>query len=187
MSAAPVLETDNLTLFFNSVAAFADVSFSVDEGEIFAVIGPNGAGKTSLFNVISRVYRPARGTVRYLGGDLLRLRRSQIAGAGIARTFQNLGLFGNLSVLENVLIGRHHLMRSGTLRGGLYLGFAQLEERSHRAAAMEALEFGRRESSPTACRSASSWRGRWRCNRDCCCWTNRWRGWAPRSAARSSP
>ena len=141
MSAAPVLETDNLTLFFNSVAAFADVSFSVDEGEIFAVIGPNGAGKTSLFNVISRVYRPARGTVRYLGGDLLRLRRSQIAGAGIARTFQNLGLFGNLSVLENVLIGRHHLMRSGTLRGGLYLGFAQLEERSHRAAAMEALEF----------------------------------------------
>src|SRR5207245_6466608 len=104
MSATPVLETDGLTLFFNSVAAFSDVSLSVDEGEIFAVIGPNGAGKTSLFNVISRVYRPARDTIRYLGADLLRLRRAQIAGAGIARTFQNLGLFGNLSE-----IGRAHV------------------------------------------------------------------------------
>jgi branched-chain amino acid transport system ATP-binding protein len=79
--------------------------------------------------------------VRLDGADLLRLRVSALAGAGVARTFQNLGLFGQLSVLENVLIGRHHLMRAGTLRSGLWLGYARREERRHRAAAMEALEF----------------------------------------------
>jgi branched-chain amino acid transport system ATP-binding protein len=117
------------------------LSFDVARGELFAVIGPNGAGKTSLFNVLSRAYIPTAGSVRFDGADLLRLRVSALAGAGVARTFQNLGLFGELTALENVLIGRHHLMRSGTLRSGLWLGYARREERSHRAAAMEALEF----------------------------------------------
>jgi branched-chain amino acid transport system ATP-binding protein len=140
-AAAPVLEASGLTLTFGAVTAFADVDFQVGEGELFAVIGPNGAGKTSLFNVISRVYQPTRGTVRYRGEDLLQRRRSQMAGLGIARTFQNLGLFHNMTVLDNVLVGRHHLMRSGSLLGGLYLGFARREEREHRRAAIDVMEF----------------------------------------------
>jgi branched-chain amino acid transport system ATP-binding protein len=140
-NATPLLEVGDLALRFGSVTAFEDVSFDVARGELFAVIGPNGAGKTSLFNVLSRAYTPTGGSVRFAGADLLRLRMSALAGAGVARTFQNLGLFGPLTVLENVLIGRHHLMRSGTLRTGLWLGYARREERRHRAAAMEALEF----------------------------------------------
>jgi branched-chain amino acid transport system ATP-binding protein len=140
-NAAPLLEVRDLTLRFGSVTAFADVSFDVARGELFAVIGPNGAGKTSLFNVLSRAYVPTAGSVRFEGRDLLRRRISALAGAGVARTFQNLGLFGELTALENVLIGRHHLMRSGTLRSGLWLGYARREERRHRAAAMEALDF----------------------------------------------
>ena len=140
-SAAPMLEVRDLALRFGNVTAFADVSFDVAPGELFAVIGPNGAGKTSLFNVLSRVYQPTAGSVRFEGADLLRLRAWGLAGVGFARTFQNLGLFGPLTVLENVLIGRHHLMRSGTVRTGLWLGYARREERRHRAAAMAALEF----------------------------------------------
>jgi branched-chain amino acid transport system ATP-binding protein len=138
---APVLEARELTLAFGAVTAFTGVDFEVSEGELFAVIGPNGAGKTSLFNVISRVYRPTRGSVRYHGEDLLRHRRSDMPSLGIARTFQNLGLFHNMSVLDNVLVGRHHLMRTGSLLGGLYLGLAAREEREHRRAAMDVLEF----------------------------------------------
>lgn len=137
----PILDVAGLTLRFGAITAFSDMTFSVEENELFAIIGPNGAGKTSLFNVLSRVYRPQAGTARFLGRDLLALGPAQIAGAGIARTFQNLGLFGALSVLENVLIGRHHLMRSGAIVGGVYLGYAQREEATHRAAAMETLRF----------------------------------------------
>jgi branched-chain amino acid transport system ATP-binding protein len=139
--ATPVLEVEGLALAFGAVTAFQDVGFDVGEGELFAVIGPNGAGKTSLFNVLSRVYRPTRGTVRFRGEDLLRRRPSQLTHLGIARTFQNLGLFHNMSVLDNVLVGRHHLMRAGSILGGVYLGFARREEREHRRAAMEVLEF----------------------------------------------
>jgi branched-chain amino acid transport system ATP-binding protein len=137
----PMLEVRDLTLRFGSVTAFDEVAFDVARGELFAVIGPNGAGKTSLFNVLSRVYQPTAGSVRFEGADLLRLRASGLAGAGIARTFQNLGLFGDLTALDNVLIGRHHLMRSGPLRSGVWLGYARREEARHRAAAREALAF----------------------------------------------
>jgi branched-chain amino acid transport system ATP-binding protein len=136
-----VLEARGLSLVFGAVTAFTDVDFQVGEGELFAVIGPNGAGKTSLFNVISRVYRPTKGSVQFRGEDLLRHHRSDMASLGIARTFQNLGLFHNMSVLDNVLVGRHHLMRTGPILGGLYLGFARREEREHRRAAMDVLEF----------------------------------------------
>jgi branched-chain amino acid transport system ATP-binding protein len=138
---APLLEVRDLELRFGNVTAFAGVSFDVARGDLFAVIGPNGAGKTSLFNVLSRVYQPTAGSVLFDGADLLRLRAWGLAGAGVARTFQNLGLFGDLTALENVLIGRHHLMRSGALRSGLWLGSARRLERAHRAAALEALAF----------------------------------------------
>jgi branched-chain amino acid transport system ATP-binding protein len=139
--ATAVLEARGLTLQFGAVTAFVDVDLDLGEGELFAVIGPNGAGKTSLFNVLSRIYRPTRGTVRYRGDDLLKHGRAEMPSLGIARTFQNLGLFHNMSVLDNVLVGRHHLMRSGSILGGLYVGFARNEESVHRRAAMDVLDF----------------------------------------------
>jgi branched-chain amino acid transport system ATP-binding protein len=135
------LRVANLELRFGEVTAFTGVSFEVADGELFAVIGPNGAGKTSLFNVLSRVYKPTAGEVWLAGTNLLRLPVSGLASAGVARTFQNLGLFAHMSVLENVLIGRHHLMSAGMLRAGVWWGYARREERSHRTQAMEALEF----------------------------------------------
>jgi branched-chain amino acid transport system ATP-binding protein len=133
-----LLSAEGLTLRFGAVTAFADVTLDVAPGELFAVIGPNGAGKTSLFNALSRVYDPTEGRITFDGGDLLRLRPRQLAGIGIARSFQNLGVFPELTVLENVMIGRHHLMRAGAVRGGL--GLARGEERRHRAAAEAALK-----------------------------------------------
>jgi branched-chain amino acid transport system ATP-binding protein len=139
MSWSPLLEVHDLTLRFGAITAFEGVSFDVRRGELFAVIGPNGAGKSSLFNALSRVYAPDAGKVRLDGRDFLRLRPDQLAGTGVARSFQNLGVFAHLTALENVLVGRNHLMRCGVLRGGL--GLARGEERRHREAAMEALAF----------------------------------------------
>jgi branched-chain amino acid transport system ATP-binding protein len=132
-----MLAVRDLTLRFGAITAFADVSFDVAQGELLAVIGPNGAGKSSLFNVLSRVYEPQSGSVRLAGQDLLARHRSELAGCGVARSFQNLGLVGELTALENVLVGRDHLMRCGALRGGL--GLARSEERAHRDAARRAL------------------------------------------------
>ena len=132
-----MLEVRGLTLRFGAITAFEDVSFDVARGELLAVIGPNGAGKSSLFNVLSRVYEPQSGSVRLAGEDLLTRHRSELAACGVARSFQNLGLVGELTGLENVLIGRDHLMRCGALRGGL--GLARKEERAHRDAARRAL------------------------------------------------
>jgi branched-chain amino acid transport system ATP-binding protein len=136
---SPLLEVRDLTLRFGAITAFADVSFDVEPGELFAVIGPNGAGKSSLFNALSRVYRPDAGSVHLDGRDLLALRTDQLARAGVARSFQNLGVIAHLTALENVLLGRHHLMRGGLLRGGL--GTGRDQERRHRAAALDALAF----------------------------------------------
>src|SRR4029077_16327239 len=89
----------------------------------------------------SRIYRPTTGRILLRGRDMSTMSVDDLAGAGVARTLQNLGLFRNLTVLDNVLLGRHHLMRSGALRGGLWLGFARREEQVHRATAFEALSF----------------------------------------------
>jgi len=130
---SPILSVRGITVRFAGLTALSDVSFDVRPGELFAIIGPNGAGKTSLFNVLSRVYRPVAGEVSFEGRNLLRLRTDQIAGAGIARTFQNLGQFPHTTVMDYLLLGRHSRMRSGILRGGLYLGMASAEERENRA------------------------------------------------------
>lgn len=131
-SPMPLLSVRDITVRFSGLTALSEVSFDVLPGELFAIIGPNGAGKTSLFNVLSRVYRPVAGQVNFDGRDLLRLRTDQIAGAGIARTFQNLGQFPHTTVLDYLLLGRHSRMRSGILRGGVYLGLAAREERENR-------------------------------------------------------
>ena len=131
-NSAPLLSVQGITVRFAGLTALADVSFDALPGELFAIIGPNGAGTTSLFNVLSRVYRPVAGQVSFDGRDLLRLRTDQIAGVGIGRTFQNLGQFPHTTVLDYLLLGRHSRMKSGILRGGLYLGAAAREERENR-------------------------------------------------------
>jgi branched-chain amino acid transport system ATP-binding protein len=140
MATAPLLEVRDLTLRFGGVTALSDVSFDVQPGELFAVIGPNGAGKTSIFNCLSGVYRPQLGTIRLEGKDVIGVRPDRTAKLGIGRTFQNLGLFVHLDVIDNLLLGRHHLMHSGFLAGALWFGRARREELAHRAAVEEIVD-----------------------------------------------
>src|SRR5216684_5765379 len=135
-----LLSVNGISVRFAGVKALTDVSFQVMPGELFAVIGPNGAGKTSLFNVLSRVYQPVAGQVTFDGRDLLRLQTYQVARAGIARTFQNLGQFPNTTIMDYLLLGRHTRMRSGILLGGIYIGMARNEEKKNRAYCLHLLE-----------------------------------------------
>jgi branched-chain amino acid transport system ATP-binding protein len=138
--ASPLLTVEGVSVRFAGVNALTDVSFQVQPGELFAVIGPNGAGKTSLFNVLSRVYQPAAGRVMFDGRDLQRFKTHQVARAGIARTFQNLGQFPTMTVLDYLLLGRHSRMRSGIIFGGIYLGLTRNEEKRNRAYCLHLLD-----------------------------------------------
>ncbi len=138
---APLLEVSGLRLAFAGLVALDDVSFEVRPGEIFAVIGPNGAGKTSIFNCLCGVYRPQAGRLTFDGRDLRSLRRHQRAAAGIARTFQNVELFPRLTVIENLMLGRHHLMRTGLIAAAFYFGPARAEEVAHRARVERIVDF----------------------------------------------
>jgi len=138
--ADPLLDVHELTLRFGGVTALSDVDFHVLPGELFAVIGPNGAGKTSIFNCLSAVYRPQRGSIKLEGTELIGMKPHRTARLGIGRTFQNLGLFIHLDVIDNLLLGRHHLMRTGFLSGALWVGRAKREEVEHRAAVEEIVD-----------------------------------------------
>jgi len=116
MSAVPVLTLERVSVQFAGLKALTDVEFSARAGEVKAVIGPNGAGKTTLFNVISGYVAPTHGTVRFLGAEIQRLTPHEIAARGVRRTFQNGGLFGELTVLENVLAGLHSQIPAGFVR-----------------------------------------------------------------------
>ena len=126
---------------FGGVRAVEDVSISVRRGEIASIIGPNGAGKTSLLNMISGFYKPDSGRISLEGRDITRSRPSEIASLGVARTFQNIALFSGLTVLDNLMLGRHVRMRSGVVSCVLYWGLAQREEIRHREACEEIIEF----------------------------------------------
>ncbi|RKN40650.1 ABC transporter ATP-binding protein [Micromonospora endolithica] len=136
-----ILRFDDVRLAFAGVRAIDGVSFTVGADELFAVIGPNGAGKTSIFNVLSGVYRPQSGRVVFDGVDLLGRRPHEIAALGLARTFQNVELFANLTVLENLLLGRHHHLRYGPLAAVLWRGRARREELAARAAVERIVDF----------------------------------------------
>ena len=138
---APMLRIEDLHLSFAGVRALQGVSVSGDDGQLLAIIGPNGAGKTSLFNCISGVYTPQRGRVEFLGKSVVGRPPHEIAADGVARMFQNLGLFDNLTVLENLLVGRHHLYRSNFLQDLLWSGATRAEELRHRRAAEEIIDF----------------------------------------------
>src|SRR4030081_292772 len=125
---ASLLELSGISLRFGGVTALPEVSFAVEGGSLSAIIGPNGAGKTSLLNCISGVYRPQKGTVRVDGTDVTRLRPAARTRLGTARTFQNIALFKGMTVLDNLLIGRHCHQKTGVLGGGLYYGLGEREE-----------------------------------------------------------
>ncbi len=133
-----LLEVRDVGVRFGGVVALDSLSFDLQAGEISALIGPNGAGKTTLFNVVSRLYEPTHGTVRFDGQDLLSLPAHKIASAGIARTFQNLALVPGLSVIDNVVIGAYSRTRGGFWAGAL--GLPNPSQRAARARGLELLE-----------------------------------------------
>ncbi|MGN9843141.1 ABC transporter ATP-binding protein [Nonomuraea sp. H19] len=128
-----MLEVHDLTVRFGGITALDGVGFAVARGEMVGLIGPNGAGKTTLFNCLTRRYEAGSGTITYEGRDLTTVAPYGIAGLGIARTFQNLGLFPRLSVRDNVLVGAHHRGRAGFLTAALRLPGVRREERALRA------------------------------------------------------
>ncbi len=136
-----LLEAKGIILHFRGVAALSDVKLSVEPQTIHAIIGPNGAGKTSLLNCISGVYRPQRGTIHFDGRDVTRLSPAQRTSLGIARTFQNIALFHGMTVLDNLLIGRHVHQHAGVLTGGLYFGPGEHEEIAHREMVEDVIDF----------------------------------------------
>jgi len=136
-----LLEAKHVFLSFRGVAALSDVSIAVEPGTIHAIVGPNGAGKTSLLNCISGVYRPQRGTIQFDGRDLTHVGPSARTSLGIARTFQNIALFRGMTVLDNLLIGRHVHQHSGVLAGAIYLGPGKREEIAHRELVEDVIDF----------------------------------------------
>ncbi len=136
-----LLEFDHVTLKFGGVIAVNDVSFEVEEGEVFALVGPNGAGKSTVFNLISRFYDPFAGNIRFDGEDLLSHPPHDIAKLGIARTFQNIELFEQATVLQNLLVGRHRHRHSNVLTEILFTPFVRKEEKRHREAVEKVIDF----------------------------------------------
>jgi branched-chain amino acid transport system ATP-binding protein len=135
------LAVDGVSKRFGGVRAVEDVTIAVRRGEIVSVIGPNGAGKTTLLNMISGFFHAGSGSIVLEGRDITRAAPARIAGMGIARTFQNIALFAGMTVLDNVMLGRHVHMKAGVLASFVYWGIAQREEVAHRARAEEVIEF----------------------------------------------
>ena len=136
------LEVRDVSLRFGGVRALTNVSFGVRRGELFSIIGPNGAGKTSIVNCISGRYRPTEGQLFYCGQDITALNPNARPRLGIGRTFQNLALFHHMSVLDNIMVGRHHLLKNNFITGPLYwLTGARREELEHRRKVEEIIDF----------------------------------------------
>jgi len=136
-----LLEAKDIGKRFGGVQALADVSFSIRRGEIYGLIGPNGAGKTTLFNLLTGIYPPDAGSFEFDGAALKRLAPHQVAERGIARTFQNIRLFANISVLENVMIGRHMRTHAGVLGAILRNRATLAEEAAIERRALELLDY----------------------------------------------
>ena len=126
------LVIENLSIEFGGVHAVDGVSFEVEPGETFAIIGPNGAGKSTIFNLISRIYEPTSGSIHYGERNLLDVPAHQVVDLGIARTFQNIDLFEQATVLQNLLVGRHSRMSRNLFRDFLFVAGARAREREHR-------------------------------------------------------
>jgi branched-chain amino acid transport system ATP-binding protein len=136
-----VLRCRDIELAFGGLRALKGVSFEIGRGEIFGLVGPNGSGKTSMVNVITGFYRPQAGSVVVFGEDMTRMKPHRIAARGVARTFQNLALFRGMTVLENILLGRHIHMRAGALPTLFYWVWALRNEVANRRIVEELIDF----------------------------------------------
>ncbi|TAL15842.1 ABC transporter ATP-binding protein [bacterium] len=142
MSVSPVqLKVDGVSLSFGGINALTHVGFEVLKGEIFSIIGPNGAGKTSMLNCVSGRYKPQKGSITFEGTELAGKPPAIRAKLGIARSFQNIALFKGMTVMDNLLIGRHIHLKCGFLRGGLFLGPCKKEEIRHREFVEDIIDF----------------------------------------------
>jgi branched-chain amino acid transport system ATP-binding protein len=137
----PLLDVSDITLRFGGVTAIDGVSFDVQPEELFAIIGPNGAGKTSIFNTISQVYRPQEGDIRFEGRSIMGTRPDKVAELGVARTFQNIELFPQMNVIDNLLTGRHIRMNGSIFDGALWWGKAKREEIENRRKVEDIIDF----------------------------------------------
>ena len=136
-----VLSFKDVTLKFGGITALNSVSFEVNPGELYAIIGPNGAGKTSIFNCISGIYRPTAGDVMYGPSSIQELRPDQVANLGIARTFQNIELFENMTVIDNILFGAHSQLNYGAISSLFYTRKVRNSEREAREIAEDIIDF----------------------------------------------
>jgi branched-chain amino acid transport system ATP-binding protein len=136
-----LLEARNITKRFGGLEALTDVALTIARGEIYGLIGPNGAGKTTFFNVLTGFYQADGGDFLFDGAPLDIAAAHQVAAAGIARTFQNIRLFGNMTALENVMVGRHVRTRAGVFGAALRTRYARDEERAIHTRALELLEY----------------------------------------------
>ncbi len=137
-----ILKIEQVSLAFGGVKALTEVSFEVKRGSVFSIIGPNGAGKTSMLNCVSGRYRPNSGKIIFNDQNVTHLRPNDRADLGMGRTFQNLALFGHMTVLDNIMVGRHHLLKNNWITGPLYwASSAQKEELAHRRQVEEIIDF----------------------------------------------
>jgi branched-chain amino acid transport system ATP-binding protein len=132
---------ENLSIQFGGVKAVTNVSFAVEQGEVFTIIGPNGAGKTTIFNLISLIYPPTAGRILFEGAEITGSSPHKVANLGIARTFQNIELFEHATVLQNLLIGRHNFRRTNVLQELLFLPATRRAELAHREAVEKVIDF----------------------------------------------
>ena len=137
----PKLEIKDLNIHFGGIKALNGVSFLVEDNQLFGLIGPNGAGKTTILNIINGVYQPSSGAIFLDGGNITGLKPHQIAKMGVARTFQNIELFKNMTVIDNLMLGRHQFLQSGILAGSFYQGKCLKEEIINRDRVEGIIEF----------------------------------------------
>jgi len=145
-SAKPILTVEDVSISFGGLQALYQCSFSVKKGEIFSLIGPNGAGKTTIFNIINALYKPDGGRILFEDENLLSLKPHQVANLGIARTFQNIELFNEMTVLGNVLTGRHFYYRSGVIANFFATRRSKAEEDQNKDYILDLLNFLNLES-----------------------------------------
>ena len=171
-----LLEVSNLGIAFGGLQAVSQLDLKIEKGQLYGLIGPNGAGKTTVFNMLTGVYKPTEGDIILDGKNITGLPPATINQAGIARTFQNIRLFNDLTVLDNVKVGLHNQVRYPMWTGVLRLPSFYTKEREMNKQAMKLLkifDLDKEAACPTA--SSASWRlpGHWPPTRSCCCWTSR--------------
>jgi branched-chain amino acid transport system ATP-binding protein len=137
----PIYTAANITKAFGGLVAVDDVSFDIPQGSIVSIIGPNGAGKTTFFNILTGLYKPTSGRLEFQGSNVTRDRPDEITAAGVARTFQNIRLFGTMTATENVMVGEHARMRTGLIGSILRTPRVRREEAEVRERAHELLEY----------------------------------------------